>query len=762
MGACCALLAASCAARAAGEEAFRGETVVTIKFRTDANLNPKDFQQEITQKTGEPLDPAKISESLKKLYATGRFQALEAEAEPAAGGVALIFAGEARFFIGVVRVSETPRAVPPESLATGARLNLGQPLSQSALEEARKRIQSVMAANAYYRARVSYKVTRHPESQVAEVVFSVIPGAPALLSQVRFQGNAVVAAARLEQLAGWKKGSRLTPAKIQHGLYRIRTFLGKRDYLEATVNTLRREFDARRNTETLIVSVKPGPVVRVRTEGARVPVSQLKKILPVYTDGLTDDLSLDTGSDALADYFEKEGYFSAHVRWNRIQHPDETDITYIIDPGARSTFGGYAFKGNHSISSADLSNLVTLEPASFPTRLRGVFSKQMLDHDVNAIKALYRSKGFLDARVDPQMSSQAGDLFVTFDIDEGPITRVDKVSIQGVDQAMASQLRPQLQAVPGHAYSPGLVAKDRNAMLTSLANQGFNQAAISTHVSNAGGHRMDIGYTVEQGSREYVQNIVVMGNEFTREGVIRRQLTLQRGQPLDQSKLLESQRNLYNLGLFNSVQIAPENPRGAEPGKTVLVRVEEAQRWTLGYGFGLDVQRLGGGQPQGSLGVSPRLSLDLTRIDVGGRNQTISLRTRVSDLETGGEASYVIPNFLNHPNLTFHLDGIAYRTRDILTFTSMISQGSLSLQKQFTPFTYWVNRYNYRLVSVSDLKINQLQIPLFNQPVRDAGFESTLIHDTRDDPANATRGSYSLVDGSISSTELGSQASFTR
>lgn len=765
---CIALLASVRTGRAAaqspGEKSFQGKKVVRIELHTDANLNLQEFQQQITQKSDAPLDLSKVNESLKKLYATSRFETLRAEAEPAPGGIDLIFAGEARYFVGVVRVSESPRAIPPETLAAGARLTLGEPLSQAVLAEARKRILSVLATNAYYRAQVSCKVIRHKQTQAAEVVFTITPGAPAGLGKVQFEGMTLVQPQRLINAAGWKKDARLTSGKIQRGLYRIRTFLAKRNYLEATVSTKRREYNAHRNTETLVVRINPGPVVRVRTEGAHISTSQLKKILPVYTDGLTDDLSLDSGSDAIADYYEKKGYFSVHVRWNRIQHehPDETDITYIIDPGERSTFGGYAFKGNFSISSADLSGVVTLEPASFPTRLHGVFSQQMLDHDVNAIKSLYRSKGFLAAKVNPVQSSQQGDLFVRFNIDEGPITRVGSVTIEGVDSPLAAKLKAVLKAGPGQPYSPDLATKDRNAMLNALANEGFNQAAISMQVIKAAGHKMDLRYNVEPGPLESVRNVVVLGNAFTREGVIRRQLTLKAGQPLDQSKLLQSQSNLYNLGLFNSVQIAPENPAGAALDKTMLVRVEEAPRWTLGYGFGVDVQRLGGGQPQGSLGVSPRLSLDATRINVGGRNQTFSARTRVSDLETGGELSYLIPNFLNHPDLTFHIDGIAYRTRDILTFTSMISQGSLSIQKQFTPFTYWVNRYNYRLVSVSNLKIDELQIPLFNQPVRDAGFESTLIHDTRDDPANATRGSYSLIDGSVSSTKLGSEASFSR
>ncbi|MGH9328122.1 MAG: POTRA domain-containing protein [Terriglobia bacterium] len=762
-----ALVFAMLGASAYGGQAARGaglwgKTLLKIEFHTDAQMSAAEFQGEITQKTGEPLEPQKVAQSLKNLYATGRFQKLRAEAEPAGSGVNLIFAGKATFFVGVVSVEEAPKAVSPVALISRARLTLGGPLDPAELESARKRITSFLAAEGYYEARVRYQIKPNPATQAAQVIFNVVPGRPAVLSRVEYQGHLPAPAARLSAVAGWKKASHLTSAKVQRGLYRIHKLLVDRNYLEATVSSERRVFNAAPNTETLIVKVNPGPLVRVRVEGARISTSQLKRTLPIFTDGLTDDLSLDVGSQALDNYFEQKGYFSARVRWRRISHPEETNITYIVSLGTESNFGGYDFQGNRAIPSSELAPLVTIQPASFPSHLRGIFSHHMLNHDVKAITTFYQSRGYLDAHVTPVLENKQGDLFVTFRIHEGPMTRVGKVEIRGVNASTESQLRTRLHALPGQPYSPALVAKDRESMLTFFANQGFSNAAVLTHVSSAGKYKMDVEYQVQPGTQTWVRNIVVLGNDFTREGVIRHQITLQGGEPLDEAELLQSQRNLYNLGLFNSVQIAPENPGSSETQKTMLVRVEQAQRWTLGYGFGLDVQRLGGGQPQGTLGASPRLSLDVTRINVGGRNQTFSLRGRLSDLETGGEASYLIPDFLNRPSLTLHLDAIADSTRDVLTFTSFIRQASLSIQKQFTASAFWVNRYNFRLVSVSDLKINELEIPLFSQPVRDAGFESTFIRDTRDDPTDATRGSYSLVDGSISAAQLGSEANFAR
>ena len=78
-------------------------------------------------------------------------------------------------------------------------------------------------------------------------------------------------------------------------------------------------------------------------------------------------------------------------------------------------------------------------------------------------------------------------------------------------------------------------------------------------------------------------------------------ITLHPGDPLNQTALAETQRNLYEFALFNEVNTAIENSTGNEPYKTVLVQTTEARRWTLTYGLGFESQT---GTPQNNcLGI---------------------------------------------------------------------------------------------------------------------------------------------------------------
>lgn len=740
-----------------------GRTVVSIAVETDSNLTLASLQSQISQKTGEPLSAAKVDESLKNLYATGRFLTLRAEAKHALGGVALMFAGKTQFFVGVVRVQETSKGVPEAALAGSTGLRLGQPLRAGDAERAEASLRSVLEAHSYYRARIHYVIVRDPDNQLAHISFTVSPGEPARLAGVTFSQTGVFSAARLESVAGWKRGVVLNPAKLQRGIFDIHRLFTRRGYLEATVNAGRREYTAATNAERLAVRINPGPLVRVRVDGAPISQAQMRKALtPVFQEGLTDDLSLDQGARDLESFFARRGYFEASAKWRRILRPHEVSITYAVAEGPQAVFTGFDFSGNHSFPAATLDPLITIQPPGALSRTHGVFSRQMLNADVKSIDQFYHSKGFLEASVEPDLRRGPGTLAVTFVVSEGAVTRVDNVAFEGVSEKTKLDVRSGLNALPGKPYSPQILNADRDAILTYFADRGYPNASVAAHVSPLGAHAVAIQYTIKPGVRNVVDRVVIVGNQHTRTGLIRRRVTLRAGAPLSQTQVYESQRGLYDLGLFNGVQITPVDPGAGGARKTVLVRVNEADRWTLGYGFGLDVQRLGGNQPSGQLRASPRLSLEATRIDVGGRDQTFSIHGRVSDLETGAESSYLFSNFLNHPRLSLHADLLADQTRDVLTFTSRLEQASLTLEDQLSPATFLLGRYNYRLVSVSSLRIDPEEIPLVSQPVRDAGFETTFVHDTRDNPADATRGSYTLLDGSVSAAKLGSEASFVR
>jgi len=749
-----------------------GRTVLDIRLKADADLTVADFKAEIAQHKNESLERSKVAASLRNLYATGRFVELAANAEPRGQGVVLVFEARVRYFTGVVRVGGAPREIDPAALAGASGLRLGQPLTDEGIERAREQIVSALANSAYHSAKIEVSLDRHPENQEADITFSVDPGRAAHLSGVSFTGDVIFSAAVLLREARWRTGIQLTSARLEHGIVRLHSFYVKRNHLEAAVNTERRVYDPGKNSEELVVRVEAGPEIRIRVSGVHLSASTLQDVLPAYRQASADPLTLQEGEMALVNYFMQEGHYSARVKLSESAGTRSSgtpyrslSVTYVVNAGPAGKFVGDAFRGNRSVATSELENAVALQPAGVLSSRRGRFDHDLLDRSVQAVTALYQSRGFAEVKVTPSLNQnyqgRPNELFVIFDIEEGHQTHVRNFAITGLDREVEKQLAPSLLTYQGKPYSPERAQSDRDSILSYLNNRGYAQASVEWHASEpTAQHEVDVAFLVNAGRKETIARVVVLGNEFTRDSVVNRELTVADGQPLNQSALLETQQRLYDLDLFNQVQVATQDPGSPEARKTVLVGLEEAKRWTFGYGGGLDVQRLPGG-PQGQYGVSPRLSLEVDRINLDGRPQTYSLAGHVSDLEKIGSTSYDIPHFLNHPGLDLRFTGLADQSRDVLTFNSVRQEVSVTLQKRYSPHASLIARYNFRHVSVSNLHIAQGSIPLLGS-VLVGTVGGSYVNDQRDNPVDATRGSYSSVDVAVAWTGFGSSADFGR
>ena len=159
---------------------------------------------------------------------------------------------------------------------------------------------------------------------------------------------------------------------------------------------------------------------------------------------------------------------------------------------------------------------------------------------------------------------------------------------------------------------------------------------------------MELTYHIEEGPQTTVRRILYSGHEHTRQGVDAARSGSGARKPLRQGQVVETQRRLYNLGVFNRVTIEPQNPAGTDREKDLVVLVEEAKRYTLAYGGGFEVQRLAstsnpvGGQVQ----AAPRGILEISKLNLTGRGDSLSLKLRGSTIEDRALLAIRIPTRL--------------------------------------------------------------------------------------------------------------------
>ncbi len=294
----------------------------------------------------------------------------------------------------------------------------------------------------------------------------------------------------------------------------------------------------------------------------------------------------------------------------------------------------------------------------------GRYSEALLEEDVRIIQGLYRASGFRQVEVNSKLVNKyqgdSAQLAIEITVKEGPQTRVAWVRIEGGYTLPQEQL-PEISTTEGQGFDESSLADDRDTILGKYFDSGFPNATVDVSyvpvpVSSPDNlPHVGVTFTVHEGEQFFVNQVFLDGLNHTRFGVAQRQMRVQPGAPLSQQAILESQRRLYDLGLFKQVDTAIQNPDGTESRKNVLVTTREADRYTFDYGVGFEFQTgqpsYGTNEPLGQTGVSPRVSFGVSRINVGGRQQTLTLKAHVSRLQQKGLINYDIPKLLNRDNL---------------------------------------------------------------------------------------------------------------
>ena len=767
-----ALLSLATARVAQGQTAaLEGERIESVRVVDESGRVLNKEIPKLPVEAGQPFHIEEERDSLQQLYRTGLYADIHAEAAPVPGGLRLDFVVRRNYYNNVVRI-EGLHEPPSEGYALAAlRLGLGETFRESAVREGLAQLADALRQEGLYRAKTDYALTPHDDTRQMDVTIHVVAGPRAGVGGIQFKNHTEFADAELLRHAKLDRGDRITSNRLGRAAQRIRKFLTKANHLGARVTVERGAYDAAANSVPLVIDVSAGPKVRVAVSGTRMRAARVKKLIPIYAEGSVDEDLLQEGRRNLREALQGEGYFDAQVDYNTgTGEKGEQLITYTVDKGKRHKLVGVGFDGNKYFSGELLESRLAIQTASFASP--GHFSQQLVRDDADSIRGLYLSNGFIEAKVDPEVDDdyggKVGNLFVRFHITEGSQTRVAGLKLTGNHALKDEELLNVTGSTKGQPYSDANVASDRNNILALYFNEGFPDARFESDVEQASEpNRMQLTYRITEGKQVRVDRTLITGYEYTRPKIIQRQVQVKAEAPLREGDVVETQRRLYNLGIFTRVQVAPQNPRGTAANKDVVVEVQEGNRYTIGYGGGLEAQRLGGvnGSPaSSSFSISPLGIFEVSRANFLGRAQTVAFKVRASTFQYRGLLSYSIPDFFARQHFSLVVTTFADKTRDVQTFTAQRYEGSIELAQTLTPITTLLYRYTFRRVVVpaSSLRILPAQIPLLSQPTLISAFGITWVRDRRNNPADPSRGSFNTADVSLPEKAIGSSANFLR
>ena len=759
---------------------------------------------ELKQKAGEPLDPAKVSADERRLFATGLYVDISVNVVASGSGVAVVYAGEPRYFVGRVTIEGVKNERLSSLLEFATRLDPGAPFTDGSLATAVEAVKESLAENGFYVPKVAIATDVDDAERQVNATFTVNTGPQARVGNVAVGGpdpgiNEDLFRDKGHLDCGWLttgfhdlfgKTCRLkvTRETVSNSLAGVRSYYQKENRLEGTISLQQSMYAAPRQQVDYGFTADQGPLVEVVVDGVKLSKSRTKLLVPVYEEGAVDRDLLNEGAFNIKDYLQQKGYFDVKDKVELIgKGTGHVKVLYTVDPGKKHRVTAVTIQGNKYFDRSTLEDLLRVKKADAYQR-SGRYSSQLVSEDVNSIEGLYRANGFSHVKVTSKVQDtddapsgaalKEARIQVTFTIEEGPQQKFGNVELTGVADSRRKAVLALLSSQTGQPFSLITLSSDRDAILNFYLAHGFDHAVveISQGVEQGNASRTDVALEVTEGQQVMVENVLLSGLVHTRPKVVEGQILVHAGDPLDQSALLQTQRNLYNQALFSEVNAAVQDPTGNAPEKNVLVQVTEAKRWDVTYGFGFEAQTgtpgITTGQTRGETaaqngqaGVSPRVSLDVSRINLRGTPESLTLHTTYGLLEEVATLSFNVPQLFGNREA----DGIDWggysNVQNIATFASSTLQGDVRVTQKVKRADTFIYDFEYRRVSVdsASLEITPNLIPQLSEPVIVGGPQVTYIHDTRDpSPLNANKGQYFSLQEFLATSKFGSGTDFNK
>ena len=570
---------------AAGQQSLRaweGKPVLRIDFAGVSASRMTPLPEQLAQQVGAPLRAENVSQSLRRLYATGLYDTISVEGTLEGGGVALTFRGTPRIFVGVVTVTGAKGANTNSLLERVSRLNPGTRFVPSALDRAEAAMRHSLAQSGYYEPVFSHQLTEHPSDQLVDIAFTVDSGPQARTGTVDVTGDSGLSLADFLKYSKLKPGHTVNQETSGKALDGIQNYYRKEERLEAEVKLESKDYVSKRKALDFQFSANRGPIVHVLVDGVSLSQEKIRKLLPVYEEGSVDDDLLNEGNRRLENYYQRLGYFDVKVdHEERPPTAQLVEIVFHVHLGARHRVGSVTITGAKYFDLPTLEERLSVRAHDAFDR-EGVYNQALLQADVNALQAIYQNNGFSQVKVTPetqdddngarnpaQSAANASKsppkkpargkdvgLRIVYHIDEGRQQRVHSVQLIGTAKIPQQKLTALLNTQAAQPLSPESLAGDRETLLTYYLSQGFDQAQVEvtqTVLPDAAGIQsgnsglVDIVFHVTEGEQVFLRRVLITGLHYTRPGTIARGITMKEGQPLDQTALLDTQRNLYDL-----------------------------------------------------------------------------------------------------------------------------------------------------------------------------------------------------------------------
>ncbi len=403
------------------------------------------------------------------------------------------------------------------------------------------------------------------------------------------------------------------------------------------------------------------------------------------------------------------------------------------------------FEGNREFSDDSLRDGLALRRAQKAGRAPDLYQMEL---DTDRVKSQYVRAGFFEADVQSRIDRDADTSRVIYKIEEGErsVTRVRITGLPEDPDITAAKVREKLPLADGEPFHYDVYDAAKVEILGAVQDAGYAHATLDANVQgDVATHTANVTLAFTPGPKCRFGTISVVGTDGSLRDAILNRLQFASGQTYSTAAIANTQRAIYGLQRFSTVQVQPAEDNGSEVVDVqIAVTESSAHQVELGGGLGIEPTLVE---------VRGRAGYAVTRWPLPLQNLTIDLRPAYAYLRDGSgfEPRMRAMARLEHQDLfTTYGVGSVEVGYDYLAYEAFTEYGPraqvgyemrLGSPKLKLAVGYLIHRYGFRNANVLIDPALQMQLGI-DRPELVGGFVQSVVADFRDQPVEPRIGVY--------------------
>ena len=298
--------------------------------------------------------------------------------------------------------------------------------------------------------------------------------------------------------------------------------------------------------------------------------------------------------ETITNILKTSGYYFASVQLKKIDNPNNTvNLIYDVDKGKKAKIRKIKFIGDKKYKNRKLFNVIVSEENKFWKFLSGrkLLNKERIDLDSRLLSNFYRNKGYYNVKIESSFAEylEAGGFDLIFNINAGNkyfFNELNLVLPDDFDRKNFSKIESTFTKLKGKHYSYNSIEKILDEVELIALNTQYESINASVKEIIVAENKLNFSIIIDEIKKQYVERINIIGNNITRETVLRNNLVLDEGDTFNNILYAKSINNLKALNFFREVK--SDVVEGSTPDhKIININIEEKPTGEISAGAGV-------------------------------------------------------------------------------------------------------------------------------------------------------------------------------